>query len=378
MNAHPAIPIPVSKMKMITCFFILLITLDCNHINSPAKKALPKKPIKTPAKSYKEIKYSDQQLIAFFDSVGKLPIQPLADKVAFEADSVFRNFMEPMNRQLSITDFALLKQAIKAKRINAHMAKQIFGEFTADSNCNMKGLLDSVKKGYVYLRVYPFFRNNNRYDEFAVGVADGAHCPGAMIYYFRGRKIIAKQEFSRDTTEPEYFTNVDGENIVYTVYEFTHGSGVSWLNYFFYKYDGDKLIPVLNELANGNAQLSWIGRVLWLDATVKRTNPLTIKMVYYNHFVNEDRTGWGPVVINDSTIVSYKWDEKSKTLIGQYEKTKINKAQILSYYLDNNSDLLFMNVLQKPLRKALKNKENRPLLLRYLRNVKNYQDTVGR
>lgn len=370
-------PIPFKIIKKLTCLVLVLVVFGCNHTTKKSDKRFEKKTHKVKPKEYKEINYTEPQLIAFFDSVGKLPVQPLVNKAAFYADSVFNNFMKPMSRQLSATDFDLLKQAIKAKRINAHVAKQIFGEFTVDSNCNMNGLLDSVKNGYVYLKVYPFTRNKNRYDEFAVGVADGYHCPGAMIYYFRGSKIIAKQEFSRDASEPEYFTNVDGENIVYTTYEFVRGSGVWWFNYFFYKYDGDKLIPVLNELGNGNVQGSWIGRVIWLDATVTRTNPLTLKMVYYNHFVKEDRTGWGPVVINDSTFVSYKWDEKSKTLVGQYERSKISKAQILSYCLVN-SDLLFMNALQKPLRKALSNKENRPLMLRYLRNVKNYQDTVGR
>ncbi|WP_431199075.1 hypothetical protein ACQ86K_26415 [Mucilaginibacter sp. P19] len=283
-----------------------------------------------------------------------------------------------MNRQLSTADFKSLKQAITAKRIRVNAAKRIFGEFTVDSNCNSNGLFDSVKRGYVYLQAYHFIRNKNKFDEFAVGVADRGHCEGAMIYYFRGNKIIAKQDgYSRFESEPEYFTNVDGENIVYRQYQFAEGSGVGWFNYFFYKYDGDKLIPVLNELANGNAQGSWIGRVIWLNATVKRTNPLTIKMVYYNQFVNKDKIEFGPNVINDSTMVSYRWDEKSKTLIGQYQKSKISKAQILSYYLEDN-DLLFINVFNRPLKVALNNKENRSLILSYLRNVKVYQDTVGR
>lgn len=370
-------PDPFKIIRNLACFVLVLAVFGCNHTTKKPDKKVVKRTQKVKPKEYKEIKYTEPQLIAFFDSVGKLPVQPLVNKVAFYADSVFKDFIKPMSRQLSATDFDLLKRAIKAKRINARMAKQIFGEFTADSNCNMNGLFDSVKKGYVYLKIYPFIRNKNRYDEFAVSVADGWHCLGAMIYYFRGSKIIAKQEFSRDATEPEYFTNTDGENIVYATYEFSRGSGVWWYNYFFYKYDGDKLIPVLNELGNGNVQGSWIGRVIWLDATVERTNPLTLKMVYYNQFVKEDRTSWGPMVINDSTLVSYKWDEKSRKLIGQYEKSKISKSQILSYYLNDN-DFLFIKSFHEPLKKALNDKENRPLILRYLTNVKAYQDTAGR
>lgn len=370
-------PNPFKIISNAACLILLLGVLGCHHESKPVNKKRLEKAAKPKAKEYVDIKYTEPQLVAFFDSVGKLPVQPLADKVAFYADSIFKTFTKPVNRQLSTADFKSLKQAITAKRISVNAAKRIFGEFTVDSNCNSNGLFDSVKRGYVYLQAYHFIRNKNKFDEFAVGVADRAHCEGAMIYYFRGSKIIAKQEFSRDATEPEYFTNTDGENIVYTTYEFTHGSGFSWLNYFFYKYEGDKLIPVLNELGNGNAQGSWIGRVTWLDVSIKKTNPLTLKMVYYNHFVKDNRTGWGPAVINDSTMVSYIWDVKSKTLIGQYEKSKISKAQILSYYMEDN-DLLFINVFKKPLKAALNSKENRPLMLRYLRNVKVYQDTVGR
>ncbi|WP_413666073.1 hypothetical protein ACEN9X_15890 [Mucilaginibacter sp. Mucisp86] len=371
-------PNPFKIISILACIVFLLGALGCHPASKPADKQASKKTAGKKVKEYKEIKYSYEQLIAFFDSVGKLPVDPMANKVAFYADSVFKTFTKPVNRQLSAADFALLKQAIRAKRINVHIAKKIFGEFTVDSNCNSNGLFDSVKRGYVYLEAYPFIRNKNKFDEFAVGVADRGHCPGAMIYYFRGSKIIAKQDgYSRYGSEPEYFTNVDGENIVYRQYEFAVGSGVGWFNYFFYKYDGDRLIPVLNELATGNVQGSWIGRVIWLDASIKKTNPLTLKMVYYNHFVKDDRTGWGPAVIDDSTMVSYRWDEKSKTFIGQYEKSKISKAQILSYYLDDN-DLLFINVFKKPLRGALNSKENRPLILRYLTNVKAYQDTISK
>jgi hypothetical protein len=371
-------PNPFKTIRNVACFVLVLAVFGCNHTTKKPDKKVVKKTQKVKPKEYKEIKYTEPQLIAFFDSVGRLPVEPLANKVAFYADSVFKTFTQPVNRKLSDADFALLKQAMRAKRISIHVAKKIFGEFTVDSNCNSNGLFDSVKRGYVYLQAYQFIRNKNKYDEFAVGVADRAHCEGAMIYYFRGNKIIAKQDgYSRYRSDPEYFTNVDGENVVYRVFEFSDGSGIWWNNYFFYKYEGDKLIPVLNELENGNVQGSWIGRVLWLESTVQKTNPLTLKMVYYNQFVKEDRTDFGPMVINDSTMVSYQWDEPSKTFKGQYSQSKISHPQILSYYLEDN-DLLFINSFHDPLKKALNDKVNRKLMLRYLKNVKAYQDTAGK
>ena len=143
-------------------------------------------------------------------------------------------------------------------------------------------------------------------------------------------------------------------------------------NYFFYKYDGDKLIPILNELQNGNIQGSLGTRVLWLESTIQKTNPLTIKMVYYSQFaIKDDEHGaYGPMIINDSTTVQYLWDEHAKTLQGQYAKSKISKAQILSYYLEHN-DFLFMNSYYSTLKAALRDKAKSKLILEYLNKVKN-------
>ena len=41
-------------------------------------------------------------------------------------------------------------------------------------------------------------------------------------------------------------------------------------------------------------------------------------------------------------FVQYAWNEQIKTLQGQYQNSKINKPQILSYYLQDN-ELLFVN-----------------------------------
>jgi hypothetical protein len=368
-------PNPFKIFCNAVCLIFLLVVMGCHRESKPIHKKLPKKVVNAKEKEYVEVKYTEPQLIAFFDSVGKLPVEPLANKAAYYADSVFKTFTKPVSRQLSVADFALLKQAIRAKRINAHIAKKIFGEFTVDSNCNSNGLLGSVKKGYVYLSFYPFSRNENKFDEFAVGMGDRNHCEGAMLYYFRADKIIAKQDgYSRYGNDPAYFKNIDGENIVYRRYEFTDGSGIWWNNYFFYKYNGDNLIPVLNEPESCNAQAFWALRILWLESKIQKTNPLTIKMVYHQQFYNDNNDvyfNYGPIFLNDSTSIKYTWDESSKTLRGQYQQSKLSKAQILSYYLTDN-EYLFINSHYQLLKALLVDKKQRAWLLDYLNKTKSH------
>ncbi|SDG63336.1 hypothetical protein [Mucilaginibacter gossypii] len=370
-------PNPSKIICNAACLILILGVLGCHHESKPINKKRLKKAVKPKAKEYVEIKYTEPQLVAFFDSVGKLPVQPLAYKAAFVADSVYRNLIKPANWKLQPADFALLKRATRMEMIEVHAARKIFGELKTDSTCTAKGLLDSVKKGNVYLQYYPFDRDKNKFDEFAIRIGDVRHCSGSELYFFKGDKIIAKQDgYGRDDEDLEYFKNTDGEAIVYQLSEFDNGSGIWWNNYFFYKYDDDKLIPVLNEPESCNAQAFWEFRILWLESKIQQTNPLTIKMVYHQQFYNDNNDvyfNYGPIFLNDSTSIEYRWDESSKTLRGQYQQSKLNKAQILSYYLTDN-DYLFINSHYKLLKVVLADEKQRPWLLDYLNKVKNYYD----
>lgn len=259
--------------------FVLFLIIGCGDAHQPSEKTvhLKIKANKTSVADTVEkpmIQFSDQQLEAFLDSIGKLPTQPLADQVSFSADSEFKKFTQPVSREVSAIDIVALKQAGRLGSVDLQLARRIFGELEVDSTCNAAGLLDSVKKGSVYLHYFKFGINKNGEDEFAVRVGDPEHCQGSEIYYFSGNKVIAKQNgYSRYFDDDvKYFTAADGEAIVYRLYEFDHGSGIWWLNYFFYKYEDGKLIPVLNLLQNGNMQAFWGPRVLWLESTVQKNH----------------------------------------------------------------------------------------------------------
>ena len=140
-------------------------------------------------------------------------------------------------------------------------------------------------------------------------------------------------------------------------------------NYYFYKYYENKLIPILNELENGNLNGWGNSRNFWLKTFVTNTRPLTLKMVYHQELY--DANELSSQIINDSTFLQYTWDDKTRTLLGYYEKNKINKFQMLTYYLAEN-ELLFINTHYLTLKGCLKDKRKRNITLNYLKNIKNH------
>lgn len=376
-------PDPFKIIRNLTCFVLVLAVFGCNHTTKKPDKKVVKKTQKVELKEYKEIKYTEPQLLTFFDSVGRLPVKPLADKAAFYADSVFENFTTPMNREVSAADFSVLKSCIRKGMIKTADVRRIFGEIKTDSTCTAKGLLDSVKKGNVYLGYYPFGGNKNKFDEFGILIGDAGHCDSSELYFFKGNKIIAKQDgYSRYDDNVQYFKNSDGESIVYRRMEFNRGSGIWWFNSFFYKYDRDKIVPVLNELKNSNLlqPSPWGIREIWLESTIQSTNPLIMKVVYHQQFQDtaefdhyEADPKPGPMIVNDSTLVKYTWNAKTKKLEAQFSSSKISRPQILSYYLLDN-ELLFINTHRQRLKMMLLNKKKKIYILHYLNSIKNYQN----
>ncbi|MBC7401309.1 MAG: hypothetical protein H7289_15325 [Mucilaginibacter sp.] len=353
-------------MNKLTYLLVLFALISCNQSKREGnKRHATKKNIAIIADSVHPIQYTEQQLKSFLDSVGHLSTQSLSDKVAFGADSVFKNLIKLMNKQLSPADFGNLKTAIKLGMIQPYIAKKIFGELLVDSTCTAKGLLDSVKKGYVYLQYFPFDKGKKKFDEFAIRIGDQRHCKGnSEIYFFKGSRLIGKQYgYSRYDNGIEYYKANDGRTIIYEANEFTDGSGIWWNNYFFYKYDDKGLIPILNIPQNANMQAFWGVRILWFETKIKKTNPLTLEMVYNQQFYNRNDTGgfeYGPEFFNDSTNVIFKWDKKSSTLKGDYANFKINEQQILTYYVTDN-ELLFININYQLLKKKFNKKEGKAL-----------------
>lgn len=331
-------------MKKLFYLALVLLLIGCQNRQKPVDENLRSHGPKTskPANNTppEKVQYSDQQLEQFLDSVGHLPTQALADKVAFSADSIFKN-QRHFDTIISQKDINTLKHAIRKGVISVKTASRIFKNPQIDSSCTEKSIFLDYKPGLTPIEYYPFQKTKGIVDDYAICIGDPDHCPNACLYFFRGNKIIEMHNFyERFAPGLWHYTDADGKTVIYYIYMFAEGSGEWWFNYFFYKYDGDKLIPVLNELQNGNVTAP-VDRAFWLESSIQKTNPLTIKMVYHDEFPDTNTADFGPSIINDSTIVKYNWNEQLKIFEGDYKNSKISKPQILSYYLMNDNEHVY-------------------------------------
>jgi hypothetical protein len=308
-----------------------------------------------------DIKYSDQQLEAFLDSIGKLSPNSWMEKVSFFSDSIFRNQL-PLNDSLNPEDFKKLKTACKSKLIDQKFARKILPDLVLDSAF--------LKLDKIPLTLISFDQHDSDFKEFAVCAGNPELSGSTELYFFQSNKLIAKHlNYNHYGLSIDHFKDSDGKTIVYYIENYDSGSGIWWNNYYFYKYADCKLIPVLNEIQNANLQIPWHIRVLNLESTILKTNPLTIKMVYYQEL--PDTANNLHSIVNDSTIIRYKWNDISKKLEGDYTNSKLSMAQKLTWYLQDN-ELLFINSFHFRLRNML----NDSLVIRnatldYLNKVKN-------
>lgn len=358
-------------MKIIFSVLIIILLTSCG--NEQRQKDYVDLPIIDSTKIANEDKsYTEQQLTFFLDSIGSFPPSYFAENVSFIADSIFRNQLQ-MNKVISQSNFSRLKLAINEedeilRTIDIKTAKNIFGEIQVDSSF--------VADGKIPITFFSFDKRKEDFNEFAIclGYTDaGEFGWSCVLYFFKNNKIVAKHNiYHRYGLELNHYKDSDGKTIIYYKENFGSGTGIWQFNFYFYKFYNDKLIPILNVLENGNLN-SWGRRNFWLETFVTKTNPLTLKMVYHQFFYETKEEGEDYRIIDDSTFIQFKWDEKSRTLIGNYEKSKINKFKILTYYLDSN-DLLFINTHYNELKKGIKDKTKRHIVLNYLNGVKNYYE----
>jgi len=314
-------------------------------------------------KSKKHIKYSDKQLTTFLDSIGKISTAVLMDKASFRSDSIFKNQLK-IDKVIDSSDFEYLKKAIRVEKIDIKTANRIFGNINIDTTF--------LENDSLPITFFSFNKNKNEFNEYAICLGSPNLDWRCELYFFKGNKILTKHNINhRYGLELEHFTDADSKTVIYYKENYVSGSGIWWFNFYFYKFYNNELIPVLNELQNGNLQYPWGFRVFWLESFIKKKNPLTLKMVYYLQLPDSTAEDGMQKIIDDSTVVTYIWDEKSKTFKGNYEKSKITSPQIMSYYVEDN-EILFINAYYKILKACLLDKKKRLSTLNYLNEIKNY------
>lgn len=349
-------------------FLLLLLgsIIACNQPKSNSKNNRDKKTAQKVIER-KQVNFSEKSLIAFMDSVGRLSTDSLVKQTSFYSDSVFLDIQQ-INRKLNKLEFGTVKSAISQKLMNIEQAEKIFGKIELDSIY--------MGKKIIPVKFYAFGTGSKNDKEFAISFNEERVRGRTNLYFFNADSLLAKKAiYNYYGLELNHYKDADGKTIIYYREDYITGSGIWWNNLYFYKYYNNRFIPVLNELSNGNSQDDiWGPRVKWLESIKLKTNPLTLKMVY-NHGFREwkHKEEWSlNDLLSDSTIVTYSWDERSKTLKGDYENSKIKKPEILTYYVEDN-ELLYINVYYNLLKNKMRDKQKRKLILTYLYTVKNHE-----
>jgi hypothetical protein len=215
----------------------------------------------------------------------------------------------------------------------------------------------------------PFDSNKNQPEKFAfyLGVDIGSAAWECDVYFINRDLLIAKHHVNhRYGLEMNHYQDEEGKTVIYYKENFQSGSGIWWFDYYFYRYEGNTLVPVLKELQNGNLSMFPSNRSRWLEAKVTNTRPLTLKMIYYLTGENwED-------IFRDSTLVQYLKDSKSNMLKGNYANSKLTEEQILAFNLGSYDDLFFIRAHYDVLKRLVngKDKAKRKLVFYFLNEAK--------
>lgn len=322
-------------------FFVLLLigtTGGCVQKKAPVDE------------NVRPMSYQEAYLESFLDSVGRLPIEPMVRKAGVYSDSLFHN-LKNLSIEWSEADFQQLKAGAKKGQIQEALIKKY----------QLKYDPKEVNEGQVVVEGFFFDESNS---EFAIGISSLGSW-SAEVYFFQKNRCIAYQHVEhRYGLELEHYTDAEGKTVVYYRENFESGTGIWWYDFYFYRYENQKLVPILRELQNGNLSVMPAYQARWLESSVVKTKPLTLKMRYYLTGENEE------YIINDSTEVRYEWDATNKVLHGDYQDSKLSKEQILSYNLATPNDLFFIRAHYATFKQLLKDKVKRKLVLYYLNDVK--------
>ena len=350
-------------MKWTAIFIILLGLTTCKN------QATENQSVSTENDSIETVQYSENELISFLDSIGKLNPDFWIKELSFMVDSTLNN-QTVLNHELTISDFEKLKHTIKNYTtaeimIDIDLAKRIFLELDSVSINQEENKLSVV--------FHSFDKNKSDFKEFAIVI--GYEGWGRNdVYFFHNKKIIAKHNiFYRYELELEHFKNENNQTIVFYKVCYSSGTGIWWHQFNFYQYNKDQLIPVLTEIQNINLQYPWSIRAYWIETKVVNERPLQIKFVYNNQFFNISETNYSEInFINDSTIVTYHLDTQSGKYIPDFNGTKQNRNKLTSYF-HSDKELLFVNSHYNLFKNRLNENDTimRKAILNYLNDLKN-------
>lgn len=307
---------------------------------------------------------NEDELERFLDSIGNLSSNLKDYDFSFNEDSALTN-QKQINRLSNQEDFAILKQLISSTKenegfIEPKLANRFFGTIDFDQS-----ILEDGKIPFTFIS---FDKKRDDFNEFAICLGNPTMSNRCDVFFCKANRVLTKHAlYVKFGLEIEHFRNSEGKTVIYYKENFISGTGVWQNNYFFYQYNGNQLIPVLNYLEKSNLS-GWGPRNIWLQSEIIKTSPLTIKVTSYHELTNKNNAEKVCKIGYESTNVQFKWDAPSGTYKPIRKANQMSDLQLLTYDLDANEQL-FVHAYYKELKKGLKDKNKRQIILDYLQTV---------
>lgn len=300
------------------------------------------------------VQYSEKELVFFLDSVAKIKVEPLMKKVSEKSDNAFNNQLK-LKKNISIANFKKLKESIESQEIPSKLAIKIFGK----NNMKSRGF----KESNLVFSFYSLTTAKSNFEEFAIYFNESHE-----IFFIKNQKVIGRHIIQTKLfPDLQFYKDSDGKTVVYYDYELMNGSGIWQSNYFFYKIDGEKMLPILNQIHQSNLSNVWSNRIFSLQSSIESTLPLAFKINYEISFLNEEKE---VKFINNTAFIKYLWDDKTQQLVGDFIASKLNEAQLASFYIEG-SDLLFLKSFYPIIRNNLRDEHLKGTILKYINEVIN-------
>lgn len=305
-------------------------------------------------------KYSETRLRDFLDSVGHLSALDMGKGLATNFYAIGDD-IEHFNHAFGDKDISMLRVAMKTNFLDTAVLKKLplpHHEEYRENNAT-------------YVTIYSFDDHPEDMDCFAFCFGGVGALEESDWFFFKSKKLVARHHIlHRFDLKMEHFKDYDGNVVVYYNVSVRGGTGFGNSEYHFFKYDQDKLIPVLAEVEHSGKGLMFDYDLKDIEAEIIKTRPLTMKFNFLRNFGHSNFNPIPQTIIEDSTLVTYHWKNTCRCFVGDYGQLNLNEQQLLSFRLDKD-DVFFANAHYETLKKYLNGTDSlkKSAVLLLLKNV---------
>lgn len=303
----------------------------------------------------------DLEMLEYLDSVGRLNPDSMTLALITSIDTTY--IQKGMNKELLPNELEKLIHYVKEGSIELEFAKEIFPNL----KYNDTQIIIKDQDSLLLVSYFDLSSDEEQFEKFAITIGESSLSWENDIYFIENSQIIYfLHSFHRYGLDIKSFED-QNKTVVYFRENFGSGTGIWWNQFRFFSINEGVMQPILSEMANVNLS-GWSYRQFTVESKILSQSPLKIQFEYQTTLPNQESQPTD--LINDSTVVTYKWNNDSK-LEADFSKSTLSRNKLVGYYL-GNSDLLFVNTHIELFRKYLSSSDmkSRAAVKSYLMNLK--------